>query len=176
MHSFWKRKSQNFLLYLERLQVLIASLQQHKSFLNLYTNCGFPQEFKLNPGAKIFSPSFANPRSATPAVPAVQPEIGINHKTTHLSLPVKFVPYGIAGSGDNVSHYTQAVRIVNLKLFSLFHASNCHLGFMLSLVFNLGQNLPCLFLQRSLCLSFVLFHCFLLKWILFHYVGYHRVN
>lgn len=66
------------------------------------------KEFKLNPGAKIFSPSFANPRSATSAVPAVQPEIGINHKTTHLSLPVKFVPYGIAGGGDNVSHYTQA--------------------------------------------------------------------
>ncbi|KAJ9562620.1 hypothetical protein OSB04_007780 [Centaurea solstitialis] len=75
------------------------------------------KEFKLNPGAKIFSPSFPNKRSATPpampaganlayvpdgypAVPvaAPQPEVEINPYPHHRS--VKFVPYGNVLSGN----------------------------------------------------------------------------
>ncbi|XP_071730922.1 uncharacterized protein [Rutidosis leptorrhynchoides] len=76
------------------------------------------KESKLNPGAKIFSPSFSNKRSPTPptmhtganlayisesyqAVPVAppQPEIEISPYAPR-SLPVKFVPYG----GNDVQH------------------------------------------------------------------------
>lgn len=76
------------------------------------------KEFKLNPGAKIFSPSFPNKRSPTPpaiptganvayipesyqAVPVAtpQPEVEISPYAPR-SLPVKFVPYG----GNDVQH------------------------------------------------------------------------
>lgn len=76
------------------------------------------KEFKLNPGAKIFSPSFPNKRSATPPTipaganlayvpdgyPAVQvaappPEVEIGPYAPR-SLPVKFVPYGNVLSGN----------------------------------------------------------------------------
>lgn len=81
------------------------------------------KEFKLNPGAKIFSPSFPNKRSATPPViptganlayvqdgyPAVQvaappPEVEIGPYAPR-SLPVKFFPYGGNGGGDVQQHH-----------------------------------------------------------------------
>ncbi|XP_076890241.1 uncharacterized protein LOC143541250 isoform X2 [Bidens hawaiensis] len=76
------------------------------------------KEFKLNPGAKIFSPSFPNKRSSTPQVMVTganlvynadshpsdpvagpQPEVEISSFATR-SVPVKFVPYG----GNDVPH------------------------------------------------------------------------
>nr|XP_043619345.1 polyadenylate-binding protein-interacting protein 4 isoform X2 [Erigeron canadensis] len=76
------------------------------------------KEFKLNPQAKIFSPSFPNKRSTTPpaianntnlayihdsyqAVPVAtqQPEVEISPYAPR-SLPLKFLPYG----GNDVQH------------------------------------------------------------------------
>ncbi|CAA0409879.1 putative ataxin 2, SM domain-containing protein [Arabidopsis thaliana] len=88
------------------------------------------KEFKLNPGAKTFSPSLAKRLTSahagmtpvvanmgyvpsnTPMLPvpeAVQPEIGISPFLSHASSPSKFVPYtnlatGNAGGG---SHFPQ---------------------------------------------------------------------
>uniref|UniRef100_A0A2P2K1Q8 Polyadenylate-binding protein-interacting protein 4-like isoform X4 n=1 Tax=Rhizophora mucronata TaxID=61149 RepID=A0A2P2K1Q8_RHIMU len=78
------------------------------------------KEFKLNPGAKIFSPSFANPISAIPpAVPTVtsmaympsnpsvlplaaaQPEVGVNPFSPQSSVPAKFVPYTNLTAGNS---------------------------------------------------------------------------
>lgn len=90
------------------------------------------QEFKLNPGAKIFSPSFANQVSATPTMPtianvacapgnppivalaAAQPDIGISSFAPRSSPPSKFVPYSnlIAGTGGGVSQFSQPVRTI----------------------------------------------------------------
>ncbi|GMP65369.1 hypothetical protein CsSME_00026192 [Camellia sinensis var. sinensis] len=88
------------------------------------------KEFKLNPEAKVFCPSFANHRSVTPpAVPTVanvayipdnfpvvpiasaQPEVEISPFVPRSSLPVKFVPYGnfVAGSGIGDSQYSQPI-------------------------------------------------------------------
>lgn len=87
------------------------------------------QEFKLNPGAKIFSPAFANTISATSAVPTVpsmgympsnspavpvatcQPEVGMSPFASHSSLPVKVVPYGnfTTGNGGTGSQFSQPV-------------------------------------------------------------------
>lgn len=75
------------------------------------------KESRLNPGAKIFSPSFANPISATPAVqtvagigympnnsppipvPAAQPEVALRPFGSHSSIPVKILPYGNLPAG-----------------------------------------------------------------------------
>jgi hypothetical protein len=86
----------------------------------------FFQAFKLNPGAKNFSPSFSNPTSAnapalptvasmayipcnSPVVPvaAVQPEVGIPC-APRSSVPAKFPPYSNltavnGGSGSQFS-------------------------------------------------------------------------
>ncbi|XP_020534461.1 polyadenylate-binding protein-interacting protein 4 isoform X2 [Jatropha curcas] len=70
------------------------------------------KEFKLNPGAKIFCPSFASPASASAAVPTVtsmayvpshspmvpvatvtQPEVGMSPFVPRPSVPAKFSPY-----------------------------------------------------------------------------------
>ncbi|KAF3453475.1 hypothetical protein FNV43_RR03915 [Rhamnella rubrinervis] len=87
------------------------------------------KEFKLNPGAKIFSPSFTNTISATSAVPTVasmgyipsnspavpvaagQPEVGMSPFASHSPLPVKVVPYGnfTAGNGCTGSQFSQPV-------------------------------------------------------------------
>lgn len=88
------------------------------------------QEFKLNPGAKIFSPSLTNRLSSThagmapvianmayvpsntPVLPvpeAVQPEIGISPFLSHASSPSKFVPYTNLAAG---SHFPQHVSIL----------------------------------------------------------------
>ncbi|PSR96285.1 Polyadenylate-binding protein [Actinidia chinensis var. chinensis] len=81
---------------------------------------------KLNPGAKVFCPSFANHRSVTPpAVPTVanvayvpdfpvvpvQQEAEISQFVPRSSLPVKLVPYGnlIAGNGVIDSQYSQSI-------------------------------------------------------------------
>ncbi|KAI7757776.1 hypothetical protein M8C21_027945 [Ambrosia artemisiifolia] len=81
------------------------------------------KEFKLNPGAKIFSPSFPNKRSPTPqamvaganlvynpdshpSVPVVlsQPEVEVSPFAPR-SVPVKFVPY----AGNDVQHHPPIV-------------------------------------------------------------------
>uniref|UniRef100_A0A5B6Z7E2 Putative polyadenylate-binding protein-interacting protein 4 isoform X1 n=1 Tax=Davidia involucrata TaxID=16924 RepID=A0A5B6Z7E2_DAVIN len=88
------------------------------------------KEFKLNPGAKIFCPSFADHRSTTPpAAPTVasvtyitdncpivpvaapQPEVEISPFTSRSSLPVKFVPFGnlMVGNGGSDSQYPQSI-------------------------------------------------------------------
>ncbi|KAK2990008.1 hypothetical protein RJ640_004686 [Escallonia rubra] len=85
------------------------------------------KEFKLNPGAKTFSPLSANQRSATPPVmpsmPYVpdsfpllsigtpQPEIEISPFAPRSSLPMKLVPYGnlVAEIGDNEMQYSQPI-------------------------------------------------------------------
>ncbi|XP_052312639.1 uncharacterized protein LOC18095972 isoform X4 [Populus trichocarpa] len=85
--------------------------------------------FKLNPGAKIFSPSFSNPISATapavptaasmayissnsPAVPVavVQPEVGIPF-APRSSVPAKYPPYSnlTAVNGGSGSQFLQPV-------------------------------------------------------------------
>ncbi|KAK1260707.1 hypothetical protein QJS04_geneDACA018051 [Acorus gramineus] len=75
------------------------------------------KEFKLNPGAKTFSPSFANPRTATPAVssaasmgyvPNIPPVLPVSQPGIEISplssrpLPVKFVNYNnlVTGHSD----------------------------------------------------------------------------
>ncbi|KAM7498874.1 hypothetical protein LguiA_023288 [Lonicera macranthoides] len=89
------------------------------------------KEFKLNPGAKTFSPSFVNQRSATPpAVPTAtsvsyvpdncsvvsvatgHPEVEMSSFPPRSSLPVKYVPHGtlIAGNGGSDMQYSQPVK------------------------------------------------------------------
>ncbi|KAJ8754609.1 hypothetical protein K2173_010700 [Erythroxylum novogranatense] len=86
------------------------------------------KEFKLNPGAKIFSPSFLNPISATPpALPTVasmayipsnptvtplaaaQQEVGINPFAPRPSVTSKFSPFNnlTAGNGGSGSQFSQ---------------------------------------------------------------------
>ncbi|KAI8012549.1 Polyadenylate-binding protein-interacting protein 4 [Camellia lanceoleosa] len=89
------------------------------------------KEFKLNPGAKVFCPSFASHRSVTPpAMPttvanvsyipdnfpvvpiaSALPEVDMSSFVPRSSLPVKFVPHGnlIAGNGINDSQYSQPI-------------------------------------------------------------------
>ncbi|KAL9383130.1 hypothetical protein Peur_023453 [Populus x canadensis] len=104
--------------------------------------------FKLNPGAKIFSPSFSNPTSANaPAVPtvasmayipsnspvvpvaAVQPEVGIPC-APRSSVPAKFPPYSnlTAVNGGSGSQFSQPVaghmgtRVQSLRYAGQYHA------------------------------------------------------
>lgn len=86
------------------------------------------KEFKLNPRAKLFSPSVANSMSAIPAAPVAanvayisnnlpivpvavaQPEVEFSHFVPRSSVPAaKFVPFGnsIAGFGGNVAQFSQ---------------------------------------------------------------------
>ncbi|KAL5548348.1 hypothetical protein UlMin_003579 [Ulmus minor] len=88
------------------------------------------KESKLNPGAKIFSPSSTKPMSATPLavqtvagmgympsnspmvpVPAAHSEVGSSPFTSHPSIPVKIIPYSnlAAGNGVTVSQFTQPI-------------------------------------------------------------------
>ncbi|KAK4275862.1 hypothetical protein QN277_018876 [Acacia crassicarpa] len=90
------------------------------------------KEFKLNPAAKVFSPSFVNPISVTPAGPpvttianmaylpnsssavpiaAIQSEVGFNTLVSRPSLPVKVAQYGnlTAANGGNGSQFTQPI-------------------------------------------------------------------
>lgn len=86
------------------------------------------KEFKLNPGAKTFSPSSTHQRSVTPVVPAAtsvayitetspvvsistaQPEVEISSFVPR-SLPVKYVPYGglVSSNGGTEMQYSQPV-------------------------------------------------------------------
>ncbi|KAH1239521.1 Polyadenylate-binding protein-interacting protein 4 [Glycine max] len=94
------------------------------------------KEFKLNPAAKTFSPSFVNPISATsaanmvyipnsspPVSVTIQPEVGFNTFASRPSMPVKVAQYsnltvGNGGSGSqfsqpivgHVAHRTQPLR------------------------------------------------------------------
>ncbi|XP_008226921.2 PREDICTED: uncharacterized protein LOC103326469 [Prunus mume] len=88
------------------------------------------KEFKLNPGAKTFSPSFTKPITSTPpsvptvvsmgyipnnspvvAVPAAQPEVGSNPFPSRSSVPVKVVPYNnfTNGHGGSGSQFSQPI-------------------------------------------------------------------
>ncbi|KAK9005101.1 hypothetical protein V6N11_042547 [Hibiscus sabdariffa] len=88
------------------------------------------KEFKLNPGAKVFSPSFATAISAaSPMVPTVanvsympgnspmiavtgsQPEVGVGTFAAHSSAPSKFVSYGniTAATGVNNTQISQHI-------------------------------------------------------------------
>ncbi|TKY46868.1 Polyadenylate-binding protein-interacting protein 4 [Spatholobus suberectus] len=83
------------------------------------------KEFKLNPAAKTFSPSFANPISATsaanmvyipnssPVVPvtSIQPEVGFNTFASRPSVPVKVAQYSnlTVGSGGSGSQFSQPI-------------------------------------------------------------------
>ncbi|KAL5735978.1 hypothetical protein ACOSQ2_030766 [Xanthoceras sorbifolium] len=88
------------------------------------------KEFKLNPEAKIFSPSYTNPISGTaPTVPTVasmaymttnphvvpvaasQSEVGMSPYVPHSSVPAKFVPYGnlTAGNGGSPAQFPQPI-------------------------------------------------------------------
>ena len=100
--------------------------------LIFFYNIIFFKEFKLNPGAKIFSPSLVNPISATPAVPTVagmtyipnnshmvpvaasQQEIEYSTYAARPSVPVKYVPYNnlTAGNGVSGSQFAQPVCII----------------------------------------------------------------
>ncbi|CAI0436433.1 unnamed protein product [Linum tenue] len=87
-------------------------------------------EFKLNPGAKIFCPSFASSASApSPAVPALggmaympssspilpipapQPEVSIGPFAPRPSVPAKISPFSnlIAGNGGNNSQFSHPI-------------------------------------------------------------------
>ncbi|KAF5727962.1 hypothetical protein HS088_TW21G00102 [Tripterygium wilfordii] len=85
------------------------------------------KEFKLNPGAKIFSPSFANPLSAAPPVTtsaasvaymppilpvtAAQPEVGITAFAPRSSVPPKISTHNnlTAANSGSVSQFSQPV-------------------------------------------------------------------
>lgn len=103
------------------------------------------QEFKLNPGAKTFSPSLAKRLTSThagmtpvvanmgyvpsntpmlPVPEAGQPEIGISPFLSHAPSPSKFVPYTnlAAGNDGGGSHFPQHVSLqpeLSYLLFSL---------------------------------------------------------
>ncbi|PWA51611.1 hypothetical protein CTI12_AA460900 [Artemisia annua] len=100
-----------------------------------------PKEFKLNPGAKTFSPSFPSKRSATPqAIPSSanlayipenyhvgpvaspQPEFAINPYAPR-SVPAKFVPYG----GNDVQHPPPIVGYVTNRSQPVRNGGQYHL-------------------------------------------------
>ncbi|XP_014626343.1 ataxin-2 homolog isoform X1 [Glycine max] len=82
------------------------------------------KEFKLNPAAKTFSPSFVNPMPATsaanmvyipnssPPVPVtIQPEVGFNTFASRPSMPVKVSQYSnlTVGNGGSGSQFSQPI-------------------------------------------------------------------
>ncbi|KAJ4843824.1 hypothetical protein Tsubulata_014031 [Turnera subulata] len=90
----------------------------------------FLQEFELNPGAKIFSPSFSNPISAGPIerptilsavyipsnfpvvpVAAAQQDVSMSQFAHRPSIPNKFSPYSnlTALNGGNASQFSQPI-------------------------------------------------------------------
>lgn len=116
-------------------------------FILLYLLLVFEiQEFKLNPGAKTFSPSLAKRLTSahdgmtpvvanmgylpsnTPMLPVpevVQPEIGVSPLLSHASSPSKFVPYTNLATGNTGggSHFPQHVSIKPLISHLLFPLS-----------------------------------------------------
>lgn len=119
------------------ITILSASLINFCLFYNAINGyyLGFDylsQQFKLNPGAKTFSPSYTNPSLANPpAAPMVtsmgyapndsplmpvgtlQLGNGLNPFGPHSSVTVKGVPYGNLSSGNGVTapHLLQPVSI-----------------------------------------------------------------
>ncbi|RDX68137.1 Polyadenylate-binding protein-interacting protein 3 [Mucuna pruriens] len=83
------------------------------------------KEFKLNPAAKTFSPSFVNPMPATsaanmvyipnssPVIPVanIQPEVGFNTFASRPSVPVKVAQYSnlTVGNGGSGSQFSQPI-------------------------------------------------------------------
>ena len=109
-------------------------------FLNKNETSLLFQEFKLNPEAKIFCPSFATPISANTAVPAVssmpyvpsnspmvpsiaaaapQSEVGISPFAPRPSVPAKFAPYTnlTAVNGVTGPQFSQPVCIIELASY-----------------------------------------------------------
>lgn len=104
------------------------------SMINLlfFFLCYTLQESKLNPSAKVFSPSFPNLRSTPPlvqtapsvayvtnSIPAAevagaQPEVEMQPIVPRTSWPVKFFPYvtSTAVTAENGLQYTQPVCII----------------------------------------------------------------
>lgn len=103
------------------------------------------KEFKLNPGAKTFSPSSAHQRSVTPVVPAAtsvayitetspvvsistaQPEVEINPYVSPMA--VKYVPYGglVSSNGGTEMQYSQpAVGHLGSRTQPVRYASQYH--------------------------------------------------
>ncbi|XP_065862369.1 uncharacterized protein [Euphorbia lathyris] len=107
------------------------------------------KEFKLNPGAKIFYPSFATTASATAAIPAAagmayvpsnspmvpvaaaaQPEVGTGPFAPRPSIPAKFAPYPNFAAVNGVSgpQFSQPIvghmgsRTQPLRYASQYHA------------------------------------------------------
>lgn len=125
---FWGSRSFNsFRMYLLFFKTQVACFTILISF---FAKKYFNQEFKLNPGAKTFSPSSAQQRSMPSVVPAVtsvaymteaspvvsisaaQPEVGTSPLVPR-SLPVKYVPYGglVSSNGETEMQYSQPVSI-----------------------------------------------------------------
>ncbi|XP_074348178.1 uncharacterized protein LOC141686960 isoform X2 [Apium graveolens] len=97
------------------------------------------KEFKLNPGAKTFSPS-AHQRSVTPVVPAAtsvaymtetspvvsistaQPEVELSPFVPR-SVPVKYVPYGglVSSNGGTDMQYSQPLMVGRLGQLVYMH-------------------------------------------------------
>ncbi|CAI0379798.1 unnamed protein product [Linum tenue] len=138
--------------------IYIASdpVSEHNS-LTISSNAPSPQssesnksskEFKLNPGAKVFCPSFASSVAApSPAVltlggmsympssspilpfPAPQPEVNIGPFAPRPSVPAKITPYTnlIAGNGGNNSQFSQPIvghmgsRTLPLRYVGQYH-------------------------------------------------------
>ncbi|KAK7333520.1 hypothetical protein VNO80_30295 [Phaseolus coccineus] len=83
------------------------------------------KEFKLNPAAKTFSPSFVNPissasvanllyiQNSSPVVPvaSIQPEVGFNTFASRPSVPVKVAQYSnlTMGNGGSGSQFSQPI-------------------------------------------------------------------
>lgn len=92
-------------------------------------HCDFFQEFKLNPGAKLFSPSVVHPMIVTTALPTapnmvyipnsslptttIQPERGFTTFASRPSAPVKVAQYNnfTAGNGGSGYQFSQPVCI-----------------------------------------------------------------
>ncbi|OAY28514.1 uncharacterized protein LOC110602412 isoform X3 [Manihot esculenta] len=102
------------------------------------------KEFKLNPGAKIFCPSFVTPISATMAAPAVasmvyipsnspvvpiaaaQPEVGISPFVPRPSVPAKFAPYTNLMAVNGASGHQFSQPITGNRTQPLRYAAQYH--------------------------------------------------
>lgn len=113
-----------------QISLTSSSVTQSPSFFRFY----HIQEFKLNPEAKIFSPSYTKRLSPTPVVmpdvgnisyipsntpmlpvpQVVYSEVGNNPYIPQASPPSKFVPYGNLTAGNAVGgfQFPQPVSII----------------------------------------------------------------
>ncbi|KAI4306093.1 hypothetical protein L6164_029401 [Bauhinia variegata] len=107
----------------------ILSFLKKKSLIRITAPVPTMREFKLNPAAKIFSPSSMNTNSANPTfstvaniayvpssspvvpVAAIQPEVGFNTFVSRPSVPVKVAQYGNLpiGNGGSSPQFSQPI-------------------------------------------------------------------